>query len=371
MPDLGLRLQLLIGPTVPLPAPFAVMDALANIEVTNRDLERDGFQMTFTLGKDSVLDYGLLLNGYFDPPARVIIVAIINALPQVVIDGLITSHQVIPSNKPGDSKLVVTGEDISLQLDLEEKSVTFPNQPDSVIVTRLIGNYATYGLLPVVTDTTDTPIQTDRVPSQQITDLTYIQKLAERNGFVFYIEPTMIPGKNTAYWGVDNRLGIPQPPLTLGMGPDTNVDAPINFSFNALGPAAPQITIVDPTTKLSISIPIPSSLRPPLASQPAPSLRKTIARDTANLSPIQAALRALSSSGDSSDAISGTGQLDSVRYGRVLQARRLVSVRGAGYSYDGSYYVKEVTHHIERGKYKQNFTLKREGRGALSPSVIR
>jgi len=49
MPDLGARLQLLIGPTVPLPAPFPVVNALVSIEVTNRDAERDGFQMTFTL----------------------------------------------------------------------------------------------------------------------------------------------------------------------------------------------------------------------------------------------------------------------------------------------------------------------------------
>src|SRR5260370_523673 len=259
MPDLGARLQLLLGPTVPLPAPYSVVDALVSIEVTNRDVERDGFQMTFTLGKDSILDYGLLLNGYFDPPTRVIIVVIINALPQVVIDGVITSHQVIPSNKPGEYKLVVTGEDISLQLDLEEKSATFPNQPDSIIVTRLIAGYATYGLVPIVTPTTDIPIQTDRIPSQQATDLSYIQQLAERNGFVFYIEPTMVPGVNTAYWGVDNRLGVPQPALTLNMGPDTNADASINFSFNALRPAAPQITLVQRIPQIEIPLPWPAS----------------------------------------------------------------------------------------------------------------
>ena len=49
MPDLGVRLQLFIGPTVPLPAPYAVMDALIDLEVTNKDQERDGFQMKFSL----------------------------------------------------------------------------------------------------------------------------------------------------------------------------------------------------------------------------------------------------------------------------------------------------------------------------------
>src|SRR5260370_669246 len=98
MPDLGVRLQLLIGPTVPLPAPFAVVDALVGLEVRNNESQRDGFQMTFSLGKDSLLNYGLLSSGLLAPPNRVIIVVLINALPQVLIDGIITNHQVAPSN---------------------------------------------------------------------------------------------------------------------------------------------------------------------------------------------------------------------------------------------------------------------------------
>src|SRR5262249_13437461 len=245
MPDLGVRLQLLIGPTVPLPAPYPVMDALVNLEVTNRDQDFDGFKMTFSLGKDSLLDYGLLLSGLLDPPSRVIIMVIIGVLPQVLIDGIITNHQVVPSNKPGESMLHVFGKDISVNLGLEEKSETYPNQPDSIIVARLIATYATLGLVPTITPTTDVPIEIDRIPTQQGTDLDFIKELARRNGFVFYIEPTPIPGVNTAYWGLDNRLGLPQPALTMNMGPDTNVDSQITFSFDALGPAEPQVTIVE------------------------------------------------------------------------------------------------------------------------------
>lgn len=367
MPDLGVRLQLMMGSTIPLPAPYPVVDALVSVEVTNRDQERDGFQMTFTLGKDSPLDYSLLLSGIFDPPSRVVITTIIGVLPQVLIDGIITSHQIMPSNQPGESRLIITGEDISLKLDLEEKSETHPNQPDSLIVTKLV---LKQGLIPKVTPTTDVPISLDRIPTQQGTDLAFIQQLAQRNGFVFYVEPTPIPGVTTAYWGLDNRLGLPQPALTMNMGPDTNVDTPMTFSFNALGPATPQVTIVEPLTKLAIPIPVPSGLRPPLASRPATSLRTTIPRNTANLNPIQAALRAVSTASQSSDALTATGELDAVRYGRALRSRQLVGVRGVGYSYDGLYYVKEVTHHLQRGQYKQRFTLTREGRGALTPAVV-
>jgi hypothetical protein len=46
-----------------------------------------------------------------------------------------------------------------------------------------------------------------------------------------------------------------------------------------------------------------------------------------------------------------------------------VDVRGVGKSYDGTYYVSQVTHRIKRGEYKQTFTLTREGRGSKSTKV--
>jgi hypothetical protein len=71
----------------------------------------------------------------------------------------------------------------------------------------------------------------------------------------------------------------------------------------------------------------------------------------------------------SADAISVSGQLDVVRYGRVLKARQKVAVRGAGDYYDGLYNVKSVTHSIKRGEYKQSFTLKRGGVGSSVNTV--
>jgi hypothetical protein len=363
-------LQLLIGANVPRPAPYAVMESFVSLEVRNNDSERDTFQMTFSLGKDSLIDYGLLLNGYFDPPNRIVIAVLMGVLPEVLLDGVITSHQVIPSNRPGESTLVITGEDISLMLDLDERSDTHPNQPDSIIVTKLLAKYAKFGIVPVVTPTTDVPIQINRVPSQQGTDLSYIRRLAQRNGFVFCIEPTPAPGVSLAHWGLDNRLGLAQPALVMNMGPQTNVDTPINFNFNALGPVAPQVTVLEPITKTAITIPAPSGLHPPLALRPASSLRTSVSRESANLDTAQGLLRALSSTSETSDAVIASGEVDAVRYGQAMRSRRLVGVAGVGASYNGNYYVRQVTHRIQRGQYTESFTLTREGRGALLPLVV-
>ena len=72
---------------------------------------------------------------------------------------------------------------------------------------------------------------------------------------------------------------------------------------------------------------------------------------------------------NSPDAVTGTGKVETVRYGNILRARKLVGVRGAGFAYDGFYYVNRVTHNIARGQYSQSFSITREGTGALLPAV--
>jgi hypothetical protein len=363
MADLGIRLQLMIGPTIPIPAPGSVMDALVGLEVQNNDRDFDAFGLSFHLGRDSVTDYGLVRDGYLSPPNRVIITVIINGMPEVLMDGVITRHRLIPSNKPGESTLQVYGKDISYLLSLEEKNETYRNQSDSTIVTMILARYGQYGFIPALTQTTDIPVETERVPTQQGTDLAFIRELAQRNGFVFYIEPTF-PGASTAYWGAENRTGLPQPPLTIDIGPDSNIDSPLTFEFNADRAEEPQVTILEPMTKMAIPVPLPASLLPSLSGSPVQPMRKTIPRNTANLSMIQALLRGLTGQGSASESVGTQGVVDAMRYGRVLRSRRLVSVRGSGNTYGGTYYVQQVTHKIKRGEYTQNFTLVREGLGS-------
>lgn len=371
MPDTSIRMQVLIGPTVPRPAPAEVVEAISSVEITNSDSGRDGFQMRFTLGKsvtDLLQDYALLLKNHFEPPNRVIIMVYIGTSPpEVLIDGIITSHQLAPSNTAGGSTLVITGEDISLQMDLEEKNKTFKNQSDSEIVTTILSNYLTYGVTPQTTATNLRRTENEGNTTQQGTDLAFIQQLASRNGFVFYVEPTA-PAMTRAYWGPQNYQVSPQPALSMNMGPDTNLES-LSFNFNALGPAKPSVAILDRDTKQRRPVPVPPSARPPLVSRPAVSLRTTLPRDTANKEQAEAALQAIALATNSADAVTGSGQLDAVRYGRILRARSLVSVRGVGNSYDGSYYIKQVTHRLKPGEYKQSFSISREGRGSLTPIV--
>ena len=228
-----------------------------------------------------------------------------------------------------------------------------------------------YGLVPAVTPTTDIPIMLQRIPRQHETDLAFIKRLAQRNGFVFYIEPLTF-GVNTAYWGPDNRIGIPQPALTANMGSWTNVTS-LRTSQDPLAPVGTKGTFVEPITKMSIPIPSLPSLRiPPLSSSPTQARRIVLLRNSANQNPAQAAVNAVSAVTNAPESVNADGELETVKYGNILRARKLVGVRGIGLSYDGNYYVRKVTHTIDPGKtsYTQRFKISREGTGSLVPVVI-
>ncbi len=368
--DLGTRLQLFVGNLVPLPASYAVVDAMRSIDIRTSDAGQDGFQITFAIGRDTPLGSNLLTLGTFEPLTRVVVLVIHQGMPHVLIDGVVTDHQVVPSNRPGESQLHVTGVDIGLRLDLEQKNRVWKNRADFMIVNEILLEYLQYGIVPNVTPTADFPIETQRVPSQQGTDLQYIRELARRNGFSFYFEPTPVPGVVTAYWGPEKRLGLPQRALSMNMGPFTNVDQPIHFRYDALRGTAPQVTITDPILGLRIPIPLPNITTVPLAARPSPALRKTLPRDTAGESTSQAISRGLSELASGANAVEATGQVELARYGAILKARALVGVRGAGFDYDGTWYTRSVDYHIERGKFTQSFTLTREGRGAFPPVVV-
>ena len=370
----GIHLTLMIGTAVPVPAPQVVVEALAGVQV-NSGGSRSGFQLTFSIGKNSPLLTTMLPAGYFDPMiTRVVIIVTIAGMPNVIMDGMVTRQEVSPDNEPGKSTLTVTGEDLSVLMDvLEMPFMRYPAMPEVARVALILAKYLVVGIVPVVIPpiAIDVPIPIDQIPTQQGTDLAYLKLLASRNGYVFYVEPGPAPLSNIAYWGPDIRIPVPQPALNVNMDAHTNVDS-LSFSLDGLKKKILVLNILDPVTKkITIPIPVPNIniLKPPLGARLTPPSKIEFPEGMAKLNPIQAAQRALGISLSSSDAISGSGSLNVTRYGRVLKARQLVGVRGASHAYDGLYYVNSVTHNIKRGEYKQNFNISRDGLISLTPRV--
>jgi hypothetical protein len=401
---LGVHMSLLIGPTFAVPAPLPITEALRSVDVTQTDRGRSGFQLTFSVGRSGpwdLPDYRLLLNPLLRPWNRVIVMVRFNLLPTILIDGFITQFDLVPSEEPGGSTLVVTGEDVSVMMDLEQTAFQYPME-EPLQVTAILAKYALLGWTGAIVDTPPVPdpfLATRELPTQNASDYGYLHALAARHGFVFYVRPGLVPNTNIPYWGplvpLDAMaLAATQPALSVNMGPQTNVNG-ISFTYDSVAPEMVQSVMVEPNTNVPIPVvmpPIPTDI--PLALVPAAvnQLLKTRksrpgaetedeskaafeeARETARtaqgLSVPETFERARARVNEAAHkAVTVSGELDALRYGAPLMARSVVGVRGAGYTNDGNYFVQAVTHSIKSGSYKQNFVLRREGVGPNVPLV--
>jgi hypothetical protein len=371
----GVQLTLLIGPAVPLPVPREVLEALVSVQVVSRSDGPSGFQLEFTLAKNSPLQIAFLLagGGSIPPIVRVLIIVTVNGTPDVLMDGVMTSHEFSPGTGGAPGKLTVTGEDLSRVMDwIDFSGIPYPAMPREARVALVLAKYALLGVVPMVIPSIliDVPLPTERIPLHQGKDLAYVKQLADEVGYTFYVDPGPTPGMSLGYWGPLVKVGVPQPPLNVDMDVHTNVES-LGFSFNADAPALPVLIIQEPNSKAPIPIPVPdiSPLNPPLGAIPPIPSKIDFITEAAKWSPIQAALVGMAKASQKADAVTGTGTLDVRRYGRPLKARRLVSARGAGTAFDGLYYVSSVTHQLKRGEYKQSFTLARNGLVSTLPQV--
>lgn len=371
MSKTGIYLTLWIGKDSLNPAKRELAESLQSVEVTHSDEERSGFEITFLTASSGI-------KGAEDlkPFSRIILLVTINSVQQVLMDGIIAYQQLTPGSDPGSgaSTLTVTGEDVSIMMDLHEEAIPHPGQDAATIARSIISSYSRYGLTDGVVnpETINRPGVNQWTPRQNGTDLELLKNLAERYAFDFYIIPGPVPQKNIAYWGPPRRDGSPQGVLNVNMGPDSNVDT-INFRYNALSPVQVIGKMQNPETNQIEPINITSSQRKEISREPAlssQSQHRTRQFRRSGLDARDALAQAQAMTDKSTkDVAMAEGVIDAARYGDILTPRKLVDLRGAGHGYDGTWYVKKVTHDIRRGEYKQRFVLARGGLGPKTSKV--
>ena len=369
------RLQVLAGPGIPTALSRSALEALQEVKVESGSGEaQSGFELTFRISNRSPLHTLFLLSGGTSIPAyRIVIAVTLGGQTTVLMDGVMTDHEIRSDGGPMPT-LVVKGKDLTALMDIIPlDGLPYPAMPPAVRVLASVAKYAAFGIVPLIIPSLleDIPIPIDRIPRHQGTDYKYIKALAQEVGWVFYIDPGPVPLMSKAYWGPEIRVGVPQPALSLALdGPHVNVKS-LSFRFDKERKEFPVVYIQEPASKAPIPIPIPdiTPLSPPLGLVPPLPPKITFLKDTAKLNPVAAAMRGLAYSGQHADSVFGTGQLDVARYGHVLRSRQLVGVRGAGEAFDGLHYVSSVTSTLKRGEFTQSFSLARNGLLSTIPAV--
>lgn len=393
-------------------APPEVMRALKSVQVTRGEQAPATFQLSFhaeRLGPTGGQDFPLVSNPKLATFSRVTLETAVGGFPRVLIDGYVTGRQLAPGGGPGGTTFTVSGEDVSVKMNMLEISFEYPNLGDFLIVEAVLAKYLAFKIVPDAQPTVTDVVPLDFVPQQNGTDRQYLQQLATKHAYRFYIVPGPSAGWNRAYWGPPVLSGTPQKALTVDMGPGTNVES-ISFSENALAPTMTYGTVLETLVPPPLPIPIiaaASTRSPALSTDPVmgsygdlitdiltnplglasklltletrgsllqntSSPCKNLHQEVTEVLAAQTAAQAATNQ-STDDAVTAQGRLDAARYGAVLDAPGLVGVRGAGNSFDGIWYVKQVVHDMStvqgNWSYKQSFTLTREGLGSTVSGV--
>lgn len=374
-----IRLALLIGPVLPRPVPALVIDALvgARVVVTSRTTDpngqspthgRSGFELRFSLsGRAKLLSFFQASRAEAPLVLRVVLVATVNARREPIFDGFVTDFDLQPGTD-GEAALMLRGRDLTAVMDMaDRRGVAFAGAPAEERVATILSRYAVLGIAPLIVPAphSDHPSEAERVAFQDGTDYDYLCQLANEVGYVFHVTPGPVVGMSVAYWGPEVKIGVPQPPLYAGHDALNNVES-LSFRFANATSTTPVALLRNESNPVPVAVPVEAidGLNPPLGRVLPDAWRIDPLRGVAHLSMPLALSRVMARQSAAAECVAAEGTLDVVRYGRLLKARQLVSVRGAGPQYSGLYYVRGVTHDIRRGTYKQSFSLSRRALNA-------
>lgn len=338
----------------PLPLPF--VSALREIEVETSTEQAGVFRLRFDLSQTAIGDWDVLQFDIFRPlvPVQIRVSAGIG-ISEPIINGYVKEAKLDNRSAPGRSALEVVGMDATATLmNLHEKLMPWPNLPDSVMATGIFGQY---GIIPAVFPTPPSRVILETTTIQRTTDIRFLKLLAGRNAFECFVQPDPVVGLDLGIFRPPQIVFPPQGVLSVNFGIATNMES-FNVSYDMLQPTSALAVALDDATKAPMPGIAPAAPELPMGLEPTllrilspfgPPRVRPAGTDAANAAELMTT--SLSIASRSSRCIRGSGEVDGLRYGRVLRPGLPVAVRGAGRQHSGIYYVTQVTHTISADRY--------------------
>jgi hypothetical protein len=359
-------LSILAGAGALEPVPAEVMTALEQVDIVTAIGERGSFRLTFRLDAGSTLPERFLPDS--GDLIRVVLSVGGGADHAVAMDGVTARHSVSTRANRTAPVLTVSGEDLTLLMDLTDIGARpFSAMPIEARVQVILAAYSVFGVTPRVVrpPIEDVPRPTHQIPNQQGTDYAYLRLLAASVGHRFTLDPGPSPGASVGYWGPEPRADPSRPSRVIDLERLSGVET-LRLRFDAIQRVQPEGLIIEPATKTIIPIPVPdlAALGPPLGAVVPPAHRHRRARQLAKLTLGQAAGALLAEASRSAEAMTGLGRLTVAPGAARLRAGNIVEVRGASKPFDGLFAVSRVRDTITAGRHRQVFEVRRAGLGA-------
>jgi hypothetical protein len=308
--------------------------------------ERMGQATAYTLRYDLDISGGdipLLTDSRLDQGSELSVMVSVDNTTYCLVKGPVFSHNIHIKHGGAGSTLDIRGADTSVKMDRESGSAIWTDLTDSDAVQSIL---AKYGYTPDVESTSAGHYEKKHTLIQRESDLSFVRRLARRNGFDFWISYDSF-GIETAHFK--------RPPL--GESPSAqlviNLDSPgtgaLDIEWDVEHPTSIEGKQLDLNTKADIDVTVQQSPQTLLGDLGLAD----ITGDTRSVH--------LSAPADDSGDLRSRGEAAQIEadwfihagcqvkmadLGKLVRAHTVVEVRGAGSRHSGKYYVSSVKHKI-------------------------
>jgi hypothetical protein len=387
----GVTFTVLIG-LPPLPLPFPLLKALQKVEVETSTEMASVFRLRFGLSHTDFGDWDLMMPQYeellFRPltPVQIRVKVGID-IPRAIINGYITNQNVLYDDEGGASAMEISGMDATILMNMQEKVLPWPMPNDGAIATAV---FAQYGIVPLnVSPSMPFNLDPTDATVQRGTDIRFLRRLAQRNGFECFVQPQPQSGIDFGYFGPPMNIpGLQEAVLNVKMGAQTNVSE-FKIRYDMVKPTMSMAFGVDSMTRApSAAISIAPVVTPPPIGGLYPlgvpmGIQDATLRAVAGAHPppmimaAQTGQMSLPGLAITNQAISNRSSWPVIAEGTVgtdagvLSVGRTANVRGAGIAFNGAYYVTRVAHTFDVGgcSYTQKFEARRNAIGMTGTEI--
>lgn len=295
---------------------------------------------------------------------RVTIYAMFPQQIEVVIDGYIADVAVSTNPDQGNVTVEIQGVDAAYHMNLEEKTRIWRDMSFEDIASEILSSY---DFEPEIAEPSEDAAATPpHAVAQRHTDHAFLSELARRKGYEFFLQG------GTAYFQPPVLDGTPQKLIAVNFGEETNCTQ-FRVAADGTAPTSAAIMFLDPMTGSVMESRRDSSGLAPLGTDTLDTLRGAvgvpqtlrIGRRLGCMDQARADDYATGLLRRSGWWVTATGNLNGLRYGRVLRSRKTVTIKGIGARYNGVYYVRKVRHELTMRTYSMNFEAVRNAVGRV------
>jgi phage protein D len=347
------------------PAPPELIDVIQRLEVEDHAEMADMVRLSVAIAiRDGCGSWNVVDENTFQRLTKLRIdVNVGSGKTEPLIEAYVIETNADFANQPGQSLLNVVAMEPTAKMNLEEKVRPWPNMADSDIAEQIFRDckFNTDN----IDQTQPTRDENDHTEMQRGTDIQFLQRLAQRNGFEIYVELNPETGVVEGHFHAPRLQQNPQGVLSVNMGSATNVNS-FHARFDMVQPATAQAHNIDIHSSEQQTGQSDSQQDKPLGSAPtvpAGDARQVLISGTGLSDTGELQTAAQAEVDRTSWAITAEGEVNTVAYGDVLRAKRPVLVRGAGRQFSGIYYVERVLHSFTGDGYTQQFSLRRNAAG--------